>query len=74
MLESTGLAIGVVTSIVGIWKYEVTFTGAQNHAGTTRLGPCSVAVERLRTGTPAIMDARFQRAIEAAGVEHAGGK
>src|ERR1700704_4526996 len=34
-LESGGLAIGVVTSIVGIWQYRITFTGEQNHAGTT---------------------------------------
>jgi beta-ureidopropionase / N-carbamoyl-L-amino-acid hydrolase len=36
-LESDGLKIGVVTSIVGIWQYRITFTGAQNHAGTTRM-------------------------------------
>ena len=36
-LESGGLAIGVVTSIVGIWQYRITFTGEQNHAGTTRM-------------------------------------
>jgi N-carbamoyl-L-amino-acid hydrolase len=36
-LEASGLKIGVVTSIVGIWQYEITFTGAQNHAGTTRM-------------------------------------
>ena len=36
-LESRGLAIGVVTSIVGIWQYRITFTGEQNHAGTTRM-------------------------------------
>ena len=36
-LESSGLKIGVVTSIVGIWQYRVTFTGEQNHAGTTRM-------------------------------------
>jgi N-carbamoyl-L-amino-acid hydrolase len=37
-LESEGLAIGVVTSIVGIWQYQISFTGEQNHAGTTRMG------------------------------------
>src|SRR6476620_818160 len=37
MLESSGLAIGIVTSIVGIWHYRLSFTGEQNHAGTTRL-------------------------------------
>jgi N-carbamoyl-L-amino-acid hydrolase len=154
-LESGGLAIGVVTSIVGIWQYRITFTGEQNHAGTTRMavrkdaglalarfcvdiddrfpklcgprtvwttgrisldpgapsiipgaaemlfqmrdddpgvidrledllrnmaaevtaqGRCGVAVERIRTGAPALMDASFQRAIEAASTEFAGGR
>jgi beta-ureidopropionase / N-carbamoyl-L-amino-acid hydrolase len=154
-LESGGLKIGVVTSIVGIWQYRIVFTGEQNHAGTTRMairkdaglalarfcvaidetfpkicgprtvwttgrialdpgapsiipgaaemlfqmrdadvavierleerlrsmaaevtaqGPCSVTVERLRTGTPAMMDASFQAAIEAASAEVASGK
>ena len=36
-LESGGLGIGIVTSIVGIWQYRITFTGEQNHAGTTRM-------------------------------------
>ena len=36
-LETSGLAIGIVTSIVGIWQYRITFTGEQNHAGTTRM-------------------------------------
>src|SRR5262249_59723795 len=36
-LESGGLKIGVVTSIVGIWQYRISFTGEQNHAGTTRM-------------------------------------
>jgi N-carbamoyl-L-amino-acid hydrolase len=154
-LESSGLAIGVVTSIVGIWQYRINFTGEQNHAGTTRMavrkdaglalakfcaaiderfpatcgprtvwttgritldpgapsiipggaemlfqirdddpavierletllraiadefnatGPCSVAVERIRTGAPAMMAASFQDAIEAASVACAGGR
>src|SRR3954462_6892385 len=37
-LESSGLGIGIVTSIVGIWQYRITLTGEQNHAGTTRMG------------------------------------
>jgi N-carbamoyl-L-amino-acid hydrolase len=37
-LESSGLKIGVVTSIVGIWQYRISFAGEQNHAGTTRMG------------------------------------
>jgi beta-ureidopropionase / N-carbamoyl-L-amino-acid hydrolase len=154
-LESSGLAIGVVTSIVGIWQYRITFSGEQNHAGTTRMGVrkdagvaltrfcvaiedrfpglcgprtvwttghitldpgapsiipgraemlfqirdddpgvidrledllrsmaaevsaqgrCSVTVERIRTGAPAMMDAAFQDAIETASLAFAGGR
>ncbi len=154
-LESGKLAIGVVTSIVGIWQYRITFKGEQNHAGTTRMavrkdaglalakfcvaiderfpaacgprtvwttgritldpgapsiipggaemlfqirdddpsviarleallrtmadevtakGPCSVAVDKLRTGAPAMMSAGFQDAIEAASSSLAGGR
>lgn len=146
-LESGKLAIGVVTSIVGIWQYRINFTGEQNHAGTTRMavrkdaglalakfcvaiderfpaacgprtvwttgritldpgapsiipggaemlfqirdddpsviarleqllgtmadevnakGPCSMTVERIRVGAPAMMDSGFQDAMEAA--------
>ena len=36
-LEHEGLSIGVVTSIVAIWQYRITFEGEQNHAGTTRM-------------------------------------
>ena len=36
-LESSRLNVGIVTSIVGIWQYRLTFTGEQNHAGTTRM-------------------------------------
>jgi beta-ureidopropionase / N-carbamoyl-L-amino-acid hydrolase len=154
-LEGSHLAIGVVTSIVGIWQYQITFTGEQNHAGTTRMGDrrdaglalarlcvaiddrfparsgprtvwttgritldpgapsiipgrgemlfqvrdgdpevvehleallreiateiavasrCEVDVKRLRTGRPAMMDDRFQRAIEEAASIFAQGK
>src|SRR5689334_9536730 len=154
-LESGGLKVGIVTSIVGIWQYRIAFTGEQNHAGTTRMavrkdaglalakfcveiderfpalcgprtvwttgrisldpgapsiipgaaemlfqirdddpaviarledllrsmaaevdkqGRCSVAVERIRTGAPALMDVSFQQAIEQAGTAFAGGK
>src|SRR5258706_432998 len=147
--------IGVVTSIVGIWQYQISFTGEQNHAGTTRMGVrkdagvalarfcvaiddrfpglcgpgtvwttgritldpgapsiipgraemlfqirdddpgvidrlegllqsmaaevtaqgrCSVELERLRTGAPAMMDGVFQQTIEAASASLAGGK
>jgi len=154
-LVSGDLAIGVVTSIVGIWQYKVNFAGEQNHAGTTRMGVrkdagvalarfcvaiddrfpklcgprtvwttgritldpgapsiipgraemlfqirdddpgvidrlegllqsmaaevtaqgrCSVKLERLRTGAPAMMDDVFQQTIEAASASFAGGK
>ncbi|MCA6107875.1 Zn-dependent hydrolase [Bradyrhizobium sp. CNPSo 4026] len=154
-LEDSGLKIGVVTSIVGIWQYRITFSGEQNHAGTTRMairrdaglalakfcvaiddsfsvlcgprtvwttgritldpgapsiipgraemlfqmrddnasvierleaqlrrmaaevtaeGRCSVEVERIRTGAPALMDATFQDTIEAASARFADGK
>ena len=154
-LVSGDLAIGVVTSIVGIWQYKVNFAGEQNHAGTTRMGVrkdagvalarfcvaiddrfptlcgprtvwttgritldpgapsiipgraemlfqirdddpgvidrlegllqsmaaevtaqgrCSVKLERLRTGAPAMMDGVFQQTIEAASASFAGGK
>jgi N-carbamoyl-L-amino-acid hydrolase len=154
-LESGDLAIGIVTSIVGIWQYRISFDGEQNHAGTTRMdvrrdaglalarfcvaiddrfpelsgartvwttgritldpgapsiipghaemlfqirdedarvierledlvrgmaaevsaqGRCNVAMERIRTGTPAMMDAKFQQAIEAASETFAGGR
>lgn len=36
-LDTEGLRLGVVTSIVGIWTYRITFQGLQNHAGTTRM-------------------------------------
>ncbi len=36
-LERRGLRLGIVTSIVAIWQFRLTFTGIQNHAGTTRM-------------------------------------
>jgi N-carbamoyl-L-amino-acid hydrolase len=35
VLEHTGKRIGVVTAIVGIYQYRLSFGGLQNHAGTT---------------------------------------
>ena len=43
-------------------------------AEVTAQGRCSVAVERIRTGAPALMDASFQQAIEAASAAFAGGR
>src|SRR6266699_2548414 len=154
-LESADLRIGVVTSIVGIWQYRISFIGEQNHAGTTSMGVrkdagvalarfcvaiddrfpmvcgprtvwttgritldpgapciipgsaemlfqirdddpgvidrlenllrrmaadvtakgrCSAAVERLRTGTPALMNGVIQHAIETASATFADGR
>jgi N-carbamoyl-L-amino-acid hydrolase len=57
-LESSGLNIGVVTSIVGIWQYRLVFEGEQNHAGTTRMAArkdAGLALVRLA----AAIDRRF---------------
>ena len=35
LLEATEKRIGIVTAIVGIYAFRLTFTGIQNHAGTT---------------------------------------
>ena len=35
LLEASGKRIGIVTAIVGIYQYRLTFSGIQNHAGTT---------------------------------------
>src|SRR5271154_268036 len=51
-LDSRGLRIGIVEGIVGIWNYRVTFTGQQNHAGTTQMArrkDAGVAMVRLAT-------------------------
>lgn len=155
VLESSDLNLGIVTSIVGIWQYRVTFEGVTNHAGTTRMairkdagvaltrlcceierrlpevagprsvwttgritlhpgaasiipgraemlfqirdadtailermeralfdlvsasdaaGPCRASVQALRKGTPAVMDARVQSALEKAAERIAPGK
>ncbi len=43
-------------------------------AEVTARGRCGVAVERIRTGAPAMMDGAFQRAIAAASATFADGK
>jgi len=43
-------------------------------AEVTGQGRCAVTLERLRTGAPALMDAAFQHAIEAASTAFAGGR
>jgi len=57
-LESSGLKVGIVTSIVAIWQYRILFEGAQNHAGTTRMAvrkDAGLALVRLA----AAIDERF---------------
>jgi N-carbamoyl-L-amino-acid hydrolase len=57
-LESSGLKVGIVTSIVAIWQYRIVFEGAQNHAGTTRMAvrkDAGLALVRLA----AAIDKRF---------------
>jgi beta-ureidopropionase / N-carbamoyl-L-amino-acid hydrolase len=51
-LDAAGLRLGIVDAIVGVWNYRVTFTGEQNHAGTTRMvrrRDAGVAMVRLAT-------------------------
>src|SRR5437660_2349890 len=51
-LDTSGLRVGVVETIVGIWNYRVTLDGEQNHAGTTRMvrrKDAGVAMVRLAT-------------------------
>src|SRR5205823_590152 len=43
-------------------------------AEVDKQGRCSVAVERIRTGAPALMDVSFQQAIEQASAAFAGGR
>lgn len=62
-LEESGTRIGVVTSIVGIRGCHVTFSGEQNHAGTTPMA-------RRRDAAVAMFEfgSRLQRAMaDAAG-------
>jgi len=49
-LEAEGRRIGVVEAIIGAWNYWLTFTGEQNHAGTTQMArrkDAGVAMVRL---------------------------
>lgn len=58
-LESSGLQVGIVTSIVAIWQYRIVFEGMQNHAGTTRMAirkDAGIALVRLANA----IDRRFR--------------
>jgi N-carbamoyl-L-amino-acid hydrolase len=57
-LESAGVHVGIVTSIVAIWQYRIELEGEQNHAGTTRMATrkdAGLALVRLA----AAIDRRF---------------
>lgn len=62
-LDAHDFSIGVVTSIVGINQYRVTFQGTRNHAGTTRMAIRRDAAASLIELAAAI-NARFR--LEAA--------
>ena len=52
-LIDEGFKIGVVTSIVAIWQYRLTFQGHQNHAGTTTMAArrdAAAALQRVWHG------------------------
>eukprot|EP00928_Gymnodinium_smaydae_P090866 TRINITY_DN74580_c0_g1_i1.p1 TRINITY_DN74580_c0_g1~~TRINITY_DN74580_c0_g1_i1.p1 ORF type:complete len:445 (+),score=54.11 TRINITY_DN74580_c0_g1_i1:46-1380(+) len=58
-LEDSRTQIAVVTTIVGLWQYRVTFVGQQNHAGTTPMATrkdAGLAAMRFATA----LDERFQ--------------
>ena len=62
-LESNGLSIGIVTSIVSISQFKIVFEGVQNHAGTTRM-----AIRR-DAGAAAV---KFLHGLQPLFAEHAG--
>jgi beta-ureidopropionase / N-carbamoyl-L-amino-acid hydrolase len=62
-LEANALKLGVVTGIVAIWQWKLTFEGSQNHAGTTTMA------ERRDAGLAAV---RLLGAIDRAFPEIAG--
>ena len=66
VLESEGLALGVVDAIAGQTRMQFTFTGHANHAGTTPMGPLRhdalaaaaewiVEVERYASAIPGLV-------------------
>lgn len=59
-LESEGVDLGVVEGIVGIGRWDVTFRGAPNHAGTTPMElrrDAGVAAGRLLHALPGLLRA-----------------
>ena len=59
-LIANDLTIGIVTTIVGIRQYKITFEGFQNHAGTTRMAvrrDAGAALVRLAAAVDAMFPA-----------------
>ena len=64
MLENSGAAVGIVSSIVGMRQLRLTFSGRQGHAGGSPMA------ERADAGLAAMRyAARLDDAIAAAGLE-----
>ncbi|MBY6066537.1 hydantoinase/carbamoylase family amidase [Leisingera aquaemixtae] len=66
-LEETGLAIGVVTDIVGIRDMGITFEGRQNHAGTTPMHLRRDAFQAL-SAFNTMLNSRFENVVAPATV------
>ncbi|AHC99329.1 hydantoinase/carbamoylase family amidase [Leisingera methylohalidivorans] len=66
-LEETGLGIGVVTDIVGIRDMRITFSGRQNHAGTTPMHLRRDAFQAL-SAFNAALNSRFANVVTPATV------
>ncbi|OZI75055.1 Zn-dependent hydrolase [Bordetella genomosp. 12] len=66
VLETRGLPIGVVSSIVGIRRSRIVVQGQPDHAGTT---PMDIRRDAL-VGAARIIDAAHRRASELAGNPH----
>lgn len=58
-LDTHCLKVGIVTSLVGLWQYRLTFSGEQNHAGATRMAARKDAGAALVKLTTAI-EKRFR--------------
>jgi N-carbamoyl-L-amino-acid hydrolase len=55
VLESQGLDVGIVTSLVGIRRMEIVFEGAADHAGTT---PMHLRQDALVAGAKTVVSVR----------------
>src|SRR5581483_2395904 len=70
-LEAEDLELGVVEGIVGIDRWDVVFTGAANHAGTTPMAmrrDAGVAAGQLMQALPRLVAAADPEMVGNAGV------